>query len=179
MKYRILGIIAGLTLATGIVVSCSVTTTPTEQATPATQSTPAAKSADAMKSDKPAANSKSNKKSRSGNFISGEHQTDGRATIIQENGSYFIELDENFKTSTSGPDLFVILHRSPDILKISKPPDYGISQGDYISIAPLKNFGGKQRYAIPANIIPDQYQSVAVWCRQYNATFGFAPLVEN
>lgn len=113
---------------------------------------------------------------RTGNFISGEHTTTGVANIVQENGTYFIELDQTFKTSSSGPDLFVILHRSPDILKITKPPDYGIAEGDFVAIAPLKSFDGKQRYEIPKNIQPDNYKSVLIWCRQYNATFGFAPL---
>jgi len=113
---------------------------------------------------------------RSGNFISGEHTTTGIANIVQENGTYFIEFDQTFKTSSSGPDLFVILHRSPDILKITKPPDFGIAEGDFVTIAPLQSFNGKQRYEIPKNIQPDSYKSVLVWCRQYNATFGFAPL---
>ena len=113
---------------------------------------------------------------RTGNFISGEHTTTGVASIVQENGTYFIELDQTFKTSSSGPDLFVILHRSPDILKITKPPDFRIAEGDFVTIAPLKSFNGKQRYEIPKNIQPDSFNSVLVWCRQYNATFGFAPL---
>ncbi len=113
---------------------------------------------------------------RTGNFISGEHTTTGVASIVQENGTYFIELDQSFKTSSSGPDLFVILHRSPDILKITKPPAFGIAEGDFVTIAPLKSFDGKQRYEIPKNIQPDSFKSVLVWCRQYNATFGFAPL---
>lgn len=126
--------------------------------------------------DSVAVNKKVEAKSRFGSFISGEHQTIGLASIVQENGTYFIELDQTFKTSEKGPDLFVILHRSPDILKISKAPDYGIAEGDYVAIAPLKSFNGKQRYEIPKNIQPDNYKSVAIWCRQYNATFGFAPL---
>jgi hypothetical protein len=121
-------------------------------------------------------NTKSNTKLRSGSFISGEHTTNGKASIIQENGNYFIELDQTFKTSENGPDLFVILHRSPNILSVSKPPDYAIAEGDYALIAPLKSFNGKQRYAIPKDIQIDNYQSIAVWCRKFNATFGFAPL---
>ena len=121
-------------------------------------------------------NTKANTKLRSGSFISGEHTTNGKASIIQENGTYFIELDQTFKTSENGPDLFVVLHRSPNILNVSKPPDYAIAEGDYTLIAPLKSFNGKQRYAIPKDIQIDNYQSIAVWCRKFNATFGFAPL---
>ncbi|PZU93377.1 MAG: electron transfer protein with DM13 domain protein [Pseudanabaena sp.] len=115
-------------------------------------------------------------KTRSGRFISGEHTTEGKASIFEENGNYFIEFDQAFKTSTSGPDLFVILHRSPDILQISRPPDFAIAKGDYQIIAPLQSYNGKQRYAIPKNVRVSDYQSVAVWCRQYNATFGFVNL---
>ncbi len=115
-------------------------------------------------------------KSRSGSFISAEHTTNGKASIVRENGTYFIELDAGFKTSENGPDLFVILHRSPNILNISKPPDYAIAESDYALIAPLKSFNGKQRYEIPTNVQPDSFKSVAIWCRKFNATFGFAPL---
>ncbi|GBO52597.1 hypothetical protein APA_266 [Pseudanabaena sp. lw0831] len=121
-------------------------------------------------------NTKANTKSRSGSFISAEHTTNGKASIVQENGTYFIELNEGFKTSENGPDLFVVLHRSPNILNISKPPDFAIAEGDYALIAPLKSFNGKQRYEIPKNVQPDSYKSVAIWCRKFNATFGFAPL---
>ncbi|WP_258040608.1 DM13 domain-containing protein [Pseudanabaena sp. BC1403] len=121
-------------------------------------------------------NTKANTKSRSGSFISAEHTTNGKAKIVQENGTYFIELDEAFKTSENGPDLFVILHRSPNILNISKPPDFAIAENDYALIAPLKSFNGKQRYEIPNNVQPDRFKSVAIWCRKFNATFGFAPL---
>ena len=70
----------------------------------------------------------------------------------------------------------MILHRSPNILNISKPPDYAIAENDYAVIAPLRSFNGKQRYEIPKNVQPDSYKSVAIWCRMFNATFGFAPL---
>jgi hypothetical protein len=121
-------------------------------------------------------NTKAGVKSRSGSFISAEHTTNGKAKVVQENGTYFIELDEGFMTSENGPDLFVILHRSPNILNISKPPDYAIAENDYALIAPLKSFNGKQRYEIPKNIQPDSFKSIAIWCRKFNATFGFAPL---
>jgi Electron transfer DM13 len=140
----------------------------------AISSTPATSTA--VSSTPVESNTKASTKARSGSFISAEHATNGKASIVQENGTYFIELDEGFKTSENGPDLFVILHRSPNILNISKPPDYAIAENDYALIAPLKSFNGKQRYEIPKNIQPDSFKSVAIWCRKFNATFGFAPL---
>ncbi|NMF58130.1 DM13 domain-containing protein [Pseudanabaena yagii] len=116
---------------------------------------------------------------RTGNFVNGEHPTSGKANLVYENGTYFVELDQTFQTSDKGPDLFVILHRSPDVLKTTKPPYFAIAEGDYIVVAPLKSFNGKQRYAVPKDIQPDQYQSIAIWCRQFNATFGAASLTSS
>ncbi len=141
-----------------------------------TQPTPPTTSLTAESPTSPKTDKVETAKIRSGSFISGEHTTSGKTQVIQENGTYFIELDQSFSTSPNGPDLFVILHKSPNILQISKPPDYAIASGDYVVIAPLKSYNGTQRYAIPNNIQSEQYNSVGIWCRQYNATFGFAPL---
>ena len=48
--------------------------------------------------------------SRSGRFVSGEHETKGTARIVMENGKAFVVLDQNFATSSLDPDLYVILH---------------------------------------------------------------------
>lgn len=141
-----------------------------------TQTEPPTASLTAESPTSPKAEKVATAKIRSGSFISGEHTTSGKTQVIQENGTYFIELDQNFSTSPNGPDLFVILHKSPNILQISKPPDYAIASGDYVVIAPLKSYNGTQRYEIPKNVQSEQFNSVAIWCRQYNATFGFAPL---
>ena len=103
-----------------------------------------------------------------GTFKSAEHPTQGAMKVVTENGKNYLEFDENFKTD-SGPDLFVILHRN-DTLPIT-----GIKEKDYVSIAALKNTSGIQRYEIPENVNLADFKSVAVWCRQFNATFGYAP----
>ncbi|MBD1908214.1 DM13 domain-containing protein [Funiculus sociatus GB2-A5] len=105
----------------------------------------------------------------SGKFVAAEHPTMGMVSVVTENGKNYIELDEAFKTN-NGPDLFVILHRS------EKPPVSGIKEEDYVSIGRLQKVSGTQRYAIPANVNPADFRSVAIWCRQFNATFGFALL---
>lgn len=113
---------------------------------------------------------------KSGNFESGEHPTQGTAQLVQQDGQTFLELDESFQTSTSGPDLFVILHRSDNVLGNSKPPVYPLNEGEYVIIAPLQEYSGAQRYAIPADINVDEFRSAGIWCRQFNATFGAALL---
>ena len=82
-----------------------------------------------------------------------------------------MELDGQFKTD-AGPDLVVILHRS-------SAPALKLKAGDYLSLAPLRATTGSQRYAIPADVKLADYNAVAIWCRQFNATFGAATLSQN
>jgi Electron transfer DM13 len=165
MKFKFLGSIALLLLLASCTPSPSSNTSTNNNSTSTTAtSNPTAGSTTESKSS-----------GRSGNFVAGEHPTEGRVSIINENGKNFIELDQSFKTD-KGPDLFVVLHRSKDIIKDSKPPSYPIKEGDYINISSLQNVSGTQRYEIPSNVQLSDYNSVAIWCRQFNVTFGTAAL---
>ncbi|PMB06282.1 electron transfer protein with DM13 domain protein [Fischerella thermalis CCMEE 5273] len=113
---------------------------------------------------------------KSGTFVSGEHTTQGTVRITNKDGKSFVELDPWFKTSESGSDLVVILHRSDNVLNSTKPPSYPLKEGDYIIIAPLQKYSGTQTYSIPNNVNLTDYKSVAIWCRKFNATFGVANL---
>jgi hypothetical protein len=112
---------------------------------------------------------------KSGTFVSGEHLTQGTARIVMENGQRFLEFGSDFRTD-SGPDLTVILHRSADVIGSTTPPAYAIREGDYVVLAELQQTEGTQRYAIPDSVNLDEFNSTAVWCRQFNATFGAAGL---
>ncbi|TFI52736.1 electron transfer flavoprotein [Mastigocladus laminosus UU774] len=107
--------------------------------------------------------------SQSGIFVAGEHPTQGNVKVVTENGKRYLELNESFKTS-KGPDLFVILYRNETV------PISGIQEKDYLKIAALQKTSGNQRYILPNNVKLVDYKSVAIWCRQFNATFGYAPL---
>jgi hypothetical protein len=113
---------------------------------------------------------------KSGTFIAAEQPTEGKVSIVTRDGKTFLELDQAFKASENAPDLILVLHRSPDILKSTQPPTYPLQESDYVVIAPLEKFSGEQSYEIPNTIKLDDYHSVAVWCRQFNATFGVASL---
>jgi hypothetical protein len=104
-----------------------------------------------------------------GSFMQVEKPTSGTAKIVKEGDKTYVELGPDFKTSTDGPDLKVIL------AKQSKLPLHlkGVS---YIKLAPLKNFTGKQRYEIPATVNLKEINTVGIWCEKFDATFGFAPL---
>ncbi len=93
-----------------------------------------------------------------------------------QNNQRYLELDQTFATSTAGPDLVVILHRLADVIGSTTPPAFAINEGDYVLLAPLTNFTGAQRYAIPDDLNLADFKSAAIWCRQFNATFGAATL---
>ena len=106
----------------------------------------------------------------SGDFVTVDqgHPTTGTARIIIENGQRYLEFDQAFGTA-NGPDVLVVLHRDT-VVPVS------IDEADYITLAPLQSFNGAQRYAIPADVNLDEYNSAAIWCRQFNVTFGYAAL---
>jgi hypothetical protein len=103
----------------------------------------------------------------SGDFEKSEHPTSGAAQIVIQNGKKYLKFDSSFQ-SESGPDLFVILHRK------DSPKSYG--KADYVSLGRLKKVAGQQMYAIPTGVNIAKFKSVVIWCKKFNATFGFAPL---
>ena len=110
-----------------------------------------------------------------GTFVSGEHPTEGSIIIVDDEGTPVIEFEQDFQTA-NGPDLVIVLHRASNPLANTHPPAYSLQDGDYVELAPLKANQGKQHYSIPAAIILENYNSVAIWCRTFNATFGVASL---
>ena len=105
-----------------------------------------------------------------GQFVSVEHPTSGQVKVIEEDGARYLEIGQDFQ-SDRGPALEIILHESNTV-------GLQIEEGSYISLGELKSFNGAQRYLIPEDIDLQQYQSVAVWCEEFNATFGYAPLAK-
>ena len=107
-------------------------------------------------------------KTNSGSFVGVEHPTQGQINIIEEDGIKYLEISSDFQTDR-GPALEVILHNSPTVgLKVQ--------EGEYVSLGKLKAFNGSQRYQLPQDLNLDEYQSVAIWCQEFNATFGYATL---
>jgi hypothetical protein len=107
---------------------------------------------------------------KTGMLVKAEKPTQGTVRIVNDNGKRFLELGQNFKTSEMGPDLHVILHRT------DAPPVAGIKKQDYVILGRLQKFTGAQRYEIPKDVNLDGFKSAAIWCRQFNATFGYAKL---
>ena len=104
----------------------------------------------------------------SGAFVTVKKSSTGSAQIITKDGKRYLEFSSDFSTG-NGPDVKVVLHR-----QASTPA--ALEEGSYVSLAPLQSFNGQQRYAVPDDINLDEYGSVALWCKQFNITFGYAPL---
>lgn len=106
----------------------------------------------------------------SGRFMTAEKPTTGMAKIVSEGGHYYLELDAKFSTSNQGPDLHVLLDPS------QKPPQTYTQMNRPVNLGKLRSYTGTQRYPIPDAIDPSKFQSVVIWCRMANATFGYAPI---
>ena len=106
---------------------------------------------------------------RSGKFVKAEHPTQGSVMLVNEGGKSYLAFDQTFKTD-AGPDLYVILYRT------GQPPTTGIKEKDYVRVAKLQKVSGAQRFALPQSVKPGNFSSVAIWCRKFNATFGYASL---
>jgi hypothetical protein len=102
-----------------------------------------------------------------GSFVQVEHPTMGGASVVMQDGKQYLMFDQKFK-SDEGPDLYVLLHRE------AKPKRYGAA--DYVSLGRLQQVNGAQMYEIPVGVKVDEFQSAVIWCKEFNATFGFAML---
>jgi hypothetical protein len=106
----------------------------------------------------------------SGAFVAVEKPTTGQAQIVKDGKHYYLELNEAFQTSNQGPDLHVLLDAA------AKPPKTYQNMSSPLNLGRLRSYSGTQRYPIPDSINPAKFQSVVIWCRMANATFGYAPL---
>ena len=106
----------------------------------------------------------------SGQFTTVEQEkpTAGTARIVEANGQRYLEFDAAF-TTANGPDVEVVFHRD-NVVPVN------LDEADYVTLAPLQSFDGAQRYVIPADMDLSVFNSVAIWCAEFNVTFGYAAL---
>ena len=106
----------------------------------------------------------------SGQFVTVDqsHATTGTARIVEKNGQRILEFDGAFDTAR-GPAVQVLLYQG-DTVPVS------LAESDYLYIGDLKSFEGSQGYVLPAGLDLTDYGSVAIWCAEFNVTFGYADL---
>ncbi len=105
-----------------------------------------------------------------GEFVSLEHETRGRAVVIATGDERRFLRFEDFETS-NGPDLLVYLST-----KSADPNEWRGYDADFIDLGALKGNVGNQNYAIPQGVDLGRYRSAVVWCRRFEVGFAVAAL---
>ncbi len=108
-----------------------------------------------------------------GRFISHEHETTGRAEVLQLPDGKRVLRVEDLQTS-NGPDLKVWLAAAPVI-----PGTDGwfvFDDDEFEDLGPLKGNIGNQNYRIPDSVDLNQLSSVSIWCDRFSVSFGAAEL---
>ena len=105
----------------------------------------------------------------SGSFTSFEHDTSGRARVVDLGGGRRILRFEDFSTS-NGPDVRVYLSAAPASSDGDRFDDH------YVELGELKGNIGNQNYTIPSSVNLDRYPAAVVWCKRFSVAFGAAPL---
>ena len=108
-----------------------------------------------------------------GRFISHEHETTGRAEVLQLPDGNRVLRFEDLQTS-NGPDLKVWLAAAPVI-----PGTDGwfvFDDDEFKDLGSLKGNIGNQNYRIPESVDLKQLSSVSIWCDRFSVSFGAAEL---
>jgi hypothetical protein len=87
------------------------------------------------------------------------HVTTGTATIVEEGGKYFVQLNADF-TFDGAPD-----------------PKLALGNGTVdpaTAMANLVSNTGAQRYELPAGVDPSKYSTLHVWCEEFSVSLGIA-----
>jgi hypothetical protein len=105
----------------------------------------------------------------SGRFQSLEHQTLGRASLLElPDGTRYLRFEE--LATSNGPDLRVYLSEIP-------ASDDWYAYGErFTDLGALKGNLGNQNYPVPPDVDLTRYKSAVIWCRRFTVGFGVAPL---
>jgi hypothetical protein len=110
---------------------------------------------------------------RQGTFITHEHDTTGTARLVRTAGGTH-QLELVGLVTSDGPDLRVWLTDQE-----VKPGTAGwrvFDDGRYVELGKLKGNRGDQVYAVPADVDPESFRSVSIWCKRFSVSFGAAEL---
>jgi hypothetical protein len=105
----------------------------------------------------------------SGRFQSLEHETVGRASLLElPDGTRYLRFED--LATSNGPDLRVYLSEIP-------ASDDWYAYGErFTDLGALKGNLGSQNYPVPADVDLARYKSAVIWCRRFTVGFGVAPL---
>ncbi len=105
-----------------------------------------------------------------GDFETAEHDTTGRARIVElADGSRFVRLED--LATSDGPDLHVWVTDQPSGGSWGSYDD-----GRFLRLGELKATHGNHNYAIPADADLGGLRSVVIWCDRFDVAFASAPV---
>ncbi|MEU8660981.1 DM13 domain-containing protein [Actinoplanes philippinensis] len=108
-----------------------------------------------------------------GAFVTHEHDTSGTARMVRNpDGSHQLEL-AGLDTS-DGPDLRVWLSDQPVRTGVAGWKVF--DDGKYAELGRLKGNHGDQVYRLGADVDPESFRSVTIWCKRFAVSFGAASL---
>ncbi len=97
----------------------------------------------------------------SAQFVAQAHEVEGRAQLIKIGADHTVRF-EDFKT-INGPDVNIYLATDT-------------SAQDFIDLGDIKATEGNMNYAVPAETDFTKYDTVLVWCKDFNVLFSYAEL---
>lgn len=86
------------------------------------------------------------------------HYGRGTATVYRD----LLRLEEDFKVGP-GPKFHVYLVPEAEVT-----PETDVAATMFVDLGRLKAFSGSQNYAVPTGVDPLAYQTVVIWCEQFN-----------
>ena len=96
-----------------------------------------------------------------GNFKPRDHEVEGKALLIEDNGKHILRF-EDFET-INGPALRIYL--SSDL-----------GTDDFVDLGPIKATKGNVNYDIPEGTDITKYKNVLVWCDPFSVLFSYSEL---
>lgn len=106
----------------------------------------------------------------SGEWTKKSFSSSGTWQIVEENGTRYVELSEDFRTRRA-PDLKIFL--SPTAA--TDTTGSNATDGSVL-ISPLQSNRGAQRYEIPASVDLSQYASILIHCEAYSKLWSASDL---
>jgi hypothetical protein len=110
----------------------------------------------------------------SGDFVSQQHRTSGRARVVRPDLGKIYQLELIDLDTSNGPDLRVWLSDQP--VKAGKSGWEVFGKGGRVDLGPLKGNKGTQTYTIPDIADLNSVRSVVIWSGRHDVAYGAADM---
>lgn len=101
------------------------------------------------------------------------HWANGTGALIRTKQGWMLRLDGNF-IAGPGPNYWIYFNTRAT----GEEKDFRADDAR-VRLAPLRSFKGSQNYMIPAEIDPEKFHTVTIWCESFGVYIGSAVLAKN